>query len=84
VLGVQPPGGSPAAPTSVAVLVNGVEVGRVSGISPEPDFETHRYTIPAAVLARSPDTGIRFSAEPGPGRAKARLALRTLELRPAP
>jgi hypothetical protein len=87
VLEVQPPGGSLVAPVSVAVLVNGVEVGRVTGVRPAPEFETHRYAVPAAVLARSAETVIQFSALPSGGdtdRAKARLALRTLELRPSP
>jgi hypothetical protein len=77
----------PGSPERVAVSVNGMEVGQVAPVSPATTFETLRFAVPASVLARSPDTVIRFSAQasgPGPGSATARLALRTLELRPAP
>ena len=78
---------SPGAPERVAVEVNGVEVGQVTTISPTPRFESYRFSVPARVLSQSPDTVIRFSAKSGPSEGdlpKARLALRTLELRLSP
>jgi hypothetical protein len=74
----------PGSRAKVAVSVNGVEVGQVA-LGAGAGFETYRFPVPASVLSRSPDTLIRFSAQAPdgvPGRDSARLALRTLELRP--
>jgi hypothetical protein len=85
----EPTDGSPSAPKRVLIRVNGVEVGQVVSVSPTSTFETRRFVVPAAVLSRSPDTVILFSAEAvsgaaGRGRSNARLAVRSVELRPAP
>jgi hypothetical protein len=75
----------PGSAAKVAVSVNGAEVGQVAP-GAEAGFETYRFAVPGGVLSGSTDTVIRFSARapgPAPGHAAARLALRTLELRPA-
>jgi hypothetical protein len=77
-----------AAPQRVAVEVNGVVVGEVLSADPAPRFERRRVRVPASVLARSPETLIRFSAKAGAPAdgdpAGPRLAVRSLALRPAP
>jgi hypothetical protein len=86
-LEAQAPGGSPAAPSAVVVDVNGEEVGSIVGASSAPGFASYRFTVPARVLAQAADTVVRFSARAGPNddprRPAARIAVRTLELRPA-
>jgi hypothetical protein len=88
VVEAQPADASPSAPKRVLVRVNGVEVGRIVSTGPTSDFETYRFAVPTGVLSRSSDTGILFAAEAGPGgngdRSNARLAVRTVELRPMP
>jgi hypothetical protein len=88
VLEAQPGGASPAAPKRVAVAVNGVAVGEVATTDPAPSFESYRFTIPANVLSRSPETLICFSAKAPPNADRdpspAGLAVKTVELRPLP
>jgi hypothetical protein len=87
-IGAQPGPASPAAPKRVTVEVNGMEVGAVASTDPDPRFGSYRFTVPADVLARSPDTVIRFSANAAPGAdgqaSEAHLALKSLELRRLP
>jgi hypothetical protein len=70
----------------VTIEVNGVPVGEVLSTDPDLRFASHRVTVPAAVLSRSPDTVIRFSARAGApaggGPAEPRLAVKSVELRP--
>jgi hypothetical protein len=83
---MSPP--STAGPQRVTIEVNGVPVGEVLSTDPDPRFERHRFTVPAAALSRSPETLIRFSAKAdapaGGDPPGARLALRSLALRPRP
>jgi len=73
----------------VRVEVNGVPVGELVGAGPASRFEEYRLAVPADVLARSPETTIRFSAmEASPPSDAvprgARLSLRSLALRSRP
>jgi hypothetical protein len=88
VLEAQANAGSAAALERVAIEVNGIEIGEVASTHPVPSFESYRFTVPASVLSRSPDTVICFSAKggtaPAGGRPEARLAVESVQLRPAP
>ncbi len=73
--------------TPVSVEVNGVEVGELVSGTLEAPFDTYRFAVPASVLSKSTDTVVRFSARHAGAhgdRPEARLALRTIQLDPAP
>lgn len=78
-----------SAPERVRVEVNGVPVGELVGAGPVSRFEEYRLAVPADVLARSPETTIRFTAtEDDPASDAvargARLSLQSLALRSRP
>jgi hypothetical protein len=79
---------STATPRRVTIWVNDVEVGEVLSSETDPRFESHRVTVPARVLSRSPVTVIGFSAQAGTpadgDSPEPRLAVRSVELRPLP
>jgi len=75
---------SPTTPARVTVLVNDLTVGELVSEDPDSAPKEYRLEIPGAVLSRSPDTTITFSAKRSRQGQKPRetMAVQTFELRP--